>query len=128
MLGRVPFDRVDLVAASGHFSEVVVLGEELHDPDLITSGMVYQGSLLRKRGRFEAASRHLEIASTPTKGMYYVHCSTVYADSGQEAPLLQCIDRAFELASGQSESLAGLVSDFSLDDVLWARAGGFAEL
>jgi hypothetical protein len=45
------FDRLDFAAASGHFSEMIDLGIELNDPDIITIEMVYQGSLLRKRGR-----------------------------------------------------------------------------
>ncbi|MBE3565842.1 MAG: helix-turn-helix domain-containing protein [Thermogemmatispora sp.] len=135
MLGRMAVDRLDLAAAAGHFSEAIALGEELRDPDLLTIGMVYQGSLLRKRGRFEtaircfeAARQHLGSTSPATQGMYYVHLSTVYADSGQETPFLRCIEQALDLASSQQDSLAGLVNDFSLDDVLWAKAGGFSEL
>ncbi|WP_052890269.1 helix-turn-helix domain-containing protein [Thermogemmatispora carboxidivorans] len=135
MLGRMAVDRLDLAAAAGHFSEAIALGEELRDPDLLTIGMVYQGSLLRKRGRFEtaircfeAARQHLIGASPATQGMYYVHLSTVYADSGQETPFLRCIEQALDLVSSQQDSLAGLANDFSLDDVLWAKAGGFAEL
>ncbi|RAQ97722.1 helix-turn-helix domain-containing protein [Thermogemmatispora tikiterensis] len=135
MLGRMAVDRLDLAAAAGHFSEAVALGEELRDPDLLTIGMVYQGSLLRKRGRFstaircfEAAHQYLQGASTATQGMYYVNFSTVYADSGQHEPFLRCIDQALDLATTHKESIAGLANDFSLDDVLWAKAGGLAEL
>jgi hypothetical protein len=32
------------------------------------------------------------------------------------------------LAADQKESIVGLANDFSLDDALWAKAGGYAEL
>jgi transcriptional regulator with XRE-family HTH domain len=135
MRGRIAFDRLDFAIASGHFSEMIDLGYELHDTDIITMGMVYQGSLLRKRGRFETAIRCFEAAkpfadasSEPTQGIYYVNLSTVYADSGREKPFLQAIDTAIELAKDIKDSIAGLANDFSLDDVLWAQAGGLCEL
>jgi transcriptional regulator with XRE-family HTH domain len=135
MRGRIAFDRLDFAAASGHFSEMIDLGNELNDPDIITTGMVYQASLLRKRGRFEtsircfqAAKPYADAASEAVKGIYHVNFSTVYADSSQEKPFLEEIDRALELAKDMKESITGLANDFSLDDVLWAQAGGFSEL
>jgi transcriptional regulator with XRE-family HTH domain len=135
MRGRMAFDRLDLAAASGHFSEMIDLGNELNDPDIITTAMVYQGSLLRKRGRFETAVRRFEsakpfadAATEATRGIYHVNLSTVYADSGQEKPFLEAIDAALEIAKEMKDSITGLANDFSLDDVLWAQAGGFSEL
>jgi tetratricopeptide (TPR) repeat protein len=135
MRGRMAFDRLDFAAASGHFSEMIDLGEELRDPDIITMGMIYQGSLLRKRGRFETALRcferarpHANAASEAVKGIYHVNLSTVYADSSQEKPFIEAIDSALEIAKDMQDSITGLANDFSLDDVLWAQAGGFAEL
>jgi transcriptional regulator with XRE-family HTH domain len=135
MIGRIAFDRLDFASASGHFSEMIDLGQELNDPDIITMGMVYQGSLLRKRGRFETSIRCFEAAkpyaaasAEATRGIYHVNLSTVYADSGQEKPFLDAIDIALEIAKGMKDSIAGLANDFSLDDVLWAQAGGFSEL
>lgn len=135
MIGRIAFDRLDFATAAGHFSEMIDLGQELSDPDIITMGMVYQGSLLRKRGRFEtslrcfeAAKPHAEAASAATRGIYHVNLSTVHADSGQETPFLKSIDAALEIAKDMKDSITGLANDFSLDDVLWAQAGGFSEL
>lgn len=135
MRGRIAFDRLDFAAASGHFSEMIDLGNELHDTDIVTMGMVYQGSLLRKRGRFETALRcfeaakpYADISSEPTKGIYHVNLSTVYADSGEEKQFSQTIDTAIELAKDMKDSITGLANDFSLDDVLWAQAGGLCEL
>jgi transcriptional regulator with XRE-family HTH domain len=135
MRGRMAFDRLDFAAASGHFSEMVDLGQELNDPDIITTGIVYQGSLLRKRGRFETSIRYYEkakpyadAASEAVRGIYHVNLSTVHADSGNEKPFLHEIDAALEIAKDMKDSITGLANDFSLDDVLWAQAGGFAEL
>jgi transcriptional regulator with XRE-family HTH domain len=135
MRGRIAFDHLDFAAASGHFSEMIDLGQELNDSDIITMGMVYQGSLLRKRGRFETALRcfqaaksFADTASEATRGIYYVNQSTVYADSGQEKQFLQSIDASLEIAKDMKDTITGLANDFSLDDVLWAQAGGFSEL
>lgn len=135
MRGRMAFDRLDLAAASGHFAEMVDLGQELNDPDIITMGMVYQGSLLRKRGRFETSIRYYEkakpyadAASEAVRGIYHVNLSIVHADSSNEKLFLHEIDAALEIAKDMKESITGLANDFSLDDVLWAQAGGFAEL
>ena len=135
MRGRMAFDRLDFATASGHFSEMIDLGQELNDPDIIATGMVYQGSLLRKRGRFETAIRcykaakpYADAATEATRGIYHVNFSTVYADNSQEKPFLEEIDAALEIAKDLKDSITGLANDFSLDDVLWAQAGGFAEL
>lgn len=135
MRGRMAFDRLDFAAASGHFAEMVDLGNELDDPDIITMAMVYQGSLLRKRGRFETAIRCFEAAkpyanaaTEATQGIYHINLSTVYADSSQEKPFLDSVDAALEIASEMKDSITGLANDFSLDDVLWAKAGGYSEL
>lgn len=135
MRGRMAFDRLDFAAASGHFSEMIDLGYELNDPDIITMAMVYQGSLLRKRGRFETAIRcfeaakpYADAATEATKGIYHINLSTVYADSNQEDPFLDSVDAALAIATEMKQSITGLANDFSLDDVLWAKAGGFSEL
>jgi transcriptional regulator with XRE-family HTH domain len=135
MRGRIAFDRLDFAAAAGNFSEMIELGQELNDPDIITIGMVYQGSLLRKRGRFETALRcykaaepFAKAATDATRGIYHVNFSTVYADSGREKSFLEEIDAALEIAKDMKDTITGLANDFSLDDVLWAQAGGFSEL
>ncbi len=135
MRGRIAFDRLDFAAASGYFSEMIDLGQELHDSDIITVGMVYQGSILRKRSRFdtslrcfEAASNYAQVSSHSTQGIYHINKSTVYADAGDEHGFLAAVDAALNIATDMEDSLPGLANDFSLDDVLWAKAGGYAEL
>ncbi|MGH2481553.1 MAG: hypothetical protein ACRDHW_18015, partial [Ktedonobacteraceae bacterium] len=78
MLGKIAFDRLDYAAASGHFSEMIALGEELNDADIIAASMIHQGDILRKRGRFESAFRlftaaqpFADVAAPGVQGMRY---------------------------------------------------------
>jgi transcriptional regulator with XRE-family HTH domain len=135
MRGRIAFDRLDFAAASGHFSEMIDLGEELNDPDIITLGMTLQGSIFRKRGRFEHAIRcfnatkpYAGIASAGVQGVRYNLMARLYYDSGDEQGFLRAINPALEIAEHMKHSTAGLANDFSLDDVLQEQASGFTEL
>ncbi len=135
MMGKISFDHLDLAAASGHFSEMIDLGQELHDADIITLGMTLQGSVFRKRGRFEHALRCFEatqpyaaIASAGVQGVRYNLMARLYYDSGDEQGFLRTITPALEIAGHIRESIAGLANDFSLDDVLQEQASGYTEL
>lgn len=135
MIGKIAFDRLDLAAAAGHFSEMINLGEELHDPDIITLGMTLQGSLLRKRGRFEHATRcfnatkpYADVASAGVQGVRYSLMARLYYDSGNELEFLRAINLALEIAEHMKDSITGLANDFSLDEVLQEQASGYTEL
>jgi len=135
MIGKMAFDRLDLAAAAGHFSEMINLGEELHDPDIITLGMTLQGSLLRKRGRFEHATRcfnatkpYADVASAGVQGVRYSLMARLYYDSGNELEFLRAINLALEIAEHMKDSITGLANDFSLDEVLQEQASGYTEL
>jgi len=135
MQGKIAFDRLDFASASGHFSEMIALGEELNDADLITMGMSYQGSLLRKRRRFETALRRFEaakpfadVASSDVQGIRHTFMACAYADFGDEQGFLRAIDSALEIAAHMKDSISSLANEFTLDDVLQQKAGGFTEL
>ena len=135
MQGKIAFDRLDFAAASGYFSEMIDLGQELNDPDIITLGMVHQGSIFRKRGRFEQALRCFEatkpyatVASPSVQGIRYNLLARGYYDSGNEQGFLRAINPALEIAANMKESITSLANDFSLDDVLQEQASGFTEL
>ena len=135
MMGKIAFDHLDFAAASGHFSEMIDLGEDLHDPDIITLGMTLQGSIFRKRGRFEhaigcfnATKPYADIASPSTQGVRYNLMARLYYDSGDEQNFLRTIAFALEIADHTKESITGLANDFSLDDVLQEQASGYTEL
>lgn len=91
MRGKIALDRLDFAAAGGHFSEMIDLGNELNDVEIICVGMIQQGSLLRKRGRFHQAVRCFEIAkpyadASPhnIQGMRYNQMARLYSDYGDE--------------------------------------------
>jgi transcriptional regulator with XRE-family HTH domain len=135
MLGKIAFDRLDFAAASGHFSEMITLGQELDDPDIITVGMTQQGSIFRKRGRFEQAFRCFEavehqarIASHNIQGVRYLMMARGYYDFGDEQGFLRAINPALEIAAQIQDSITSLANDFSLDDVLQEQASGYTEL
>src|SRR5258707_807359 len=135
MRGRIAFDRLDFAAAAGHFSEMMELGQEVNDPDIVATGMLYQGSLLRKRGRFEtslrcfeAAKPYVDAASDATKGTYYLNLSTLHADAVHEKPFLQAIEGAMNVAQDMSPGIDSLANEFTMSDVLWANASGFSAM
>ena len=135
MQGKIAFDRLDFAAASGHFSEMIDLGQELNDADIIATGMVHQGSILRKRGRFEQALRCFEatkpfsnVASSSVQGMRYTQMARAFYDFGNEEGFLRVINPAIEIATNMKDSIDSLANEFSLDDVLCEQASGFTEL
>lgn len=135
MLGKIAFDRLDFAAASGHFSEMLSLGEELNDADVIATGMTQQGSIFRKRGRFEqafrcfeAAKKYADIASQNVQGIHYLMLARGYYDFGDEQGFLKAVNPALEIAAHTKDSITNLANDFTLDDVLQEQASGFTEL
>ncbi len=135
MLGRIAYDRLDFAGASGHASEMIDLGQELNDPDIIIVGMVRQGSILRKRGRyesalrcFEATNQYMEASSTDVQGQRLIHIAATYADKGDIEGFDRTIDAALELTGRLKPSISALVNEFSLEEVLLEQAAGSTEL
>jgi len=135
MMGKIAFDRLDFSTASGHFSEMIDLGHELNDPDIITLGMILQGNVFRKRGRFEHASRcfdatkpYANVASAGVQGIRHILIARLYYLSGNEQGFLRAINAALETAEQTKDSITSLANDFSLDEVLQEQAAGFTEL
>ena len=135
MIGKIAFDRLDFSTASGHFSEMIDLGHELNDPDIITLGMTLQGDVFRKRGRFEHASRcfdatksYADVASAGVQGIRHILIARLYYLSGNEQGFLRAINSALEIAEHTKDSIMSLANDFNLDEVLQEQAAGFTEL
>lgn len=135
MLGRIAYDHLDFIASSGHYSEMIQLGQELNDPDILTIGMVRQGSIHRKRGRietalrcFEAVKPYADAASEQVKGLRHLHTATAYADLGNEEGFTQAINLALDVASGLTPNISSLANEFTLDEVLLSQATGLSEL
>ncbi len=135
MQGRVAYDRLDFAAAAGHFSEMIDLGNELNDADVITLGMTYQGDVLRKRGRyetalrcFEAAGAYAKVASSNVQGKYHCTIARAHYMFGEEPKFLRAIDAALEVADGTKASISSIAGKVTLDEVLCEKAAGFARL
>jgi transcriptional regulator with XRE-family HTH domain len=135
MQGRIAYDRLDFTTASGHYSEMIDLGYELNDADIITMSMVRQGSILRKRGRFETALRRFEaakpyaaVASPSIQGVRHLHTATTYADMGNAQKFVEAMNLALDIASDLKPDISSLANEFTLDEVLLSQSTGFSEL
>ncbi len=135
MIGKIAFDKLDYTAASSHFSEMIALGEELHDSDIIASGMVHQGDVLRKRGRYEtaircfAAAQPFAAAAAPgIQGMRHQIMARAYAAHGDEQRFLRAIHTALEIAEHTQDTLDNLANQFNLVECLQEQAQGFTML
>jgi transcriptional regulator with XRE-family HTH domain len=133
MQGRIVYDRLDFAASNGHYSEMIDIGQELNDADIITIGMVRQGSILRKRGRyesalrcFEAAKSFAEVAAPNVQGARLVHIATAYADMGDEQQFYRYSSLALDIASDIQPDISSLANEFSVDEVLISQATGFS--
>jgi len=135
MLGKIAQDRLDYTAAGAHFSEMIDFGQELHDADIITTGMVHQADVLRKRGRFEAALRCFEAAAPYAKvatpcvaGRRLMIMGRAYAAHGDEDKFLRAADQSIEIASNIKATLDNLADEFSYCDALQEKAQGHTVL
>jgi transcriptional regulator with XRE-family HTH domain len=135
MMGKIAFDRLDYAAASGHFSEMQALGEELNDADIIASAMVHLGDVLRKRGRFETAVRCFEAgkpfadrAAPGIQGMRHQIMARAFSAYGDEQRFLRSIDQALEIAEHTQDTIDNLTNQFNLVECLQEQAQGFTML
>jgi transcriptional regulator with XRE-family HTH domain len=135
MRGKIAFDKLDYIVASSHFSEMIALGEELHDSDIIASGMIHQGDVFRKRGRYETAIRCFEAAqpfanaAVPgIQGMRYQIMARAYAAHGDEQRFLRTIQAALEIAEHTQDTIDNLANQFNLVECLQEQAQGFTIL
>ncbi|HEU5382838.1 MAG TPA: helix-turn-helix transcriptional regulator [Ktedonobacteraceae bacterium] len=135
MLGKIAFDRMDFVSAGGHFSEMIDLGQELNDADIIALGMVRQGDVLRKRARYETALKTFEaakpfaaVASLSVQGALHTNMARAFHYMGNEQKFSESINRALEIASSTEENIDSLANGFNFDLALQFQASGYTAL
>lgn len=135
MLGKIAFDALDYESAGKHFSEMVRLGQELNDADTIALGMIRQGDILRKRGRyamalrcFEAVKPYADASDYGIQGLRYLNRARAYYFLGDEMHFLRSIHPALELASQVKEGDNSLAYWFSLDVAFQFQASGYTAL
>lgn len=135
MLGKISFDRLNYIEASGYFNEMLQLGEDLKDPNIIALAMIHQGDIFRKRGRYELAIRRLDSAqpyadaSAPhISGTRWKILARVYFEYGLESAFLEAIDHAQDIALQTQSTLDTKYTQFNLVEVLQERAQGYTVL
>jgi transcriptional regulator with XRE-family HTH domain len=135
MQGKIAFDRLDYAAAGGHFSEMIDLGNELNDADLIALGMIRQGDVLRKRGRYETALRCFEaarpfsdVAAPSVQGVLHTNMARAFHYMGDEQQFQRSISAALEIGSRTQENIDSLANGFNLDLAFQFQASGYTAL
>ncbi len=135
MMGKIAFDQLRYTDANGHFQEMLALGEELKDPDIIVLSHIHLADILRKRGRYETAIHLLhatrpmaDTASLYVQGIRWQILARAHAAYGYIDPFLEAIDAAQTIAIGTRETLDTLCNQFSLVEVLQERAQGYTLL
>lgn len=135
MQGKIAFDRLNFRDASEHFQEMLDLGEELNDPDLIALAQIHRADLLRKRGRYEASVRILNALHSTTKrasiyvqGVHWQILARGHSIYGNMDQFLEAIDHAEEIATDMEETLDTQYNQFNLVEVLQEKAQGYTML
>lgn len=136
MQGKVAFDRLDFATANGHFQDMLELGEELHNPNVIGLAMMHQGDILRCRGRFEhaikcleAADKYAVVGSKSTNGLRWQQLARSYAEYGHKSAFELAINEAEQVARNlDANDLDATSNQFNLIDVLQERAQGYTLL
>lgn len=135
ILGKIAFDQLDFAPASGHFSEMIDLGQELNAADIIALGMIRQGDVLRKKGRYETALRCFEAAKPYAdasdhniQGLRHINIARACYFLGDEQQFLRAINPALEKAAQIREGSNSLAYWFNLDVALQFQASGYTAL
>lgn len=136
MLGKIHFDQLNYVLASGHFQEMQDIGHELKDNEIIALSLIHQGDMLRKRGRIELGIRALDAAQSfahasniCVQGVRWQTLARAYAASGQKALFLDAIDRAEDAANNIDEqNLDSLCQQFNSIEARQERGQGHTVL
>jgi transcriptional regulator with XRE-family HTH domain len=135
MQGKIAFDQLRYTDANGHFQEMLDLGEELGDPTIISSAQIHRADILRKRGRYETATRMLgalrptvEQAEDHIRGVYYQILARAHSQYGYENLFLEAIENAENIARDIKETIDTQYHEFNLIEVLQERAQGFTTL
>jgi transcriptional regulator with XRE-family HTH domain len=135
MLGEMAFDQLSFSEAYGHFQEMLDLGEELADNDIIALAMTRQADLLRKKGRYEAAFRRFQAvepyasnASKYVQGFRWQILARAYSLYGDAEGFQKAIDNAQEIVESTNATLDTVSNRFDLVQVLQERAQGYTIL
>ncbi len=135
MLGKIAFDQLRYTDAMGHFQEMLDLGEELGDPNIIALAHIHRADILRKRGRYETAIKVLNAiepivatANEHVQGIRWQILARAHSAYGQENLFLEAIDQAEDVATNTKETIDTQYNQFSLVEVLQEKGQGYTML
>ena len=135
MQGNIAFDQLRYAEANGHFQEMLALGKELNDPNIITLAQVRMGDILRKRGRYETAVGLLKSldpiakeSSLYVQGVRWQIIARAHSVYGKESAFLEAIDHAQAIAERTPETIETLSNQFNLVEVLQEKGQGYTML
>lgn len=135
MQGKIAFDQLRYTDAMGHFQEMLDLGEELGDPNIIALAQIHRADVLRKRGRYEVAVRLLtsirpiaESADEYVQGVRWQILARTHFAFGYKDLFLASIDNAEAIATTIRETIDTQYNQFNLVQVLQERAQGYTML
>jgi len=135
MLGKIAFDQLRYTDAMGHFQEMLDLGEEVRDPNIISLAHIHRADILRKRGRYETAIKVLDAirpivdtASEHVQGIRWQILARAHSVYGREDLFLKAIDNAEAIATDTKETIDTQYNQFNLVEVLQERAQGYTML
>ncbi len=135
MQGKIAFDQLRYTDATGHFQEMLDLGEELHDPNIISLAQIQRADILRKRGRYEVAINMLSVirptiqsADSYVQGVCWQILARAHSAYGDQDQFLEAIDNAEAIATNQKETIDTQYNQFNLVEVLQERAQGYTML
>ncbi|MBA2391457.1 MAG: helix-turn-helix transcriptional regulator [Ktedonobacteraceae bacterium] len=135
MQGKIAFDQLRYTDAVGHFQEMLDLGTELHDANILALAQIHRADVLRKRGRYEASVRILnsippieDLASRYIEGVRWQILARTHSGFGYEDAFLDAIDHAEEIATNTKETIDTQYNQFNLVEVLQEKAQGYTML
>ncbi len=135
MQGKIAFDQLRYTDAMGHFQEMLDLGEELRDPNIISLAQIHRADVLRKRGRYEAAVKLLnairsltESADEYVQGVRWQILARAHSAYGYKDLFLKSIDNAEEIATNIKQTIDTQYNQFNLVEVLQERGQGYTML
>ena len=135
MQGKIAFDQLRYTDAMGHFQEMLDLGEELKDPNIISLAQIHRADVLRKRGRYETSVRLLNAIHPITKGAdEYVQgvrwqiLARAHYSYGYQDLFLEAIEHAEDIAANITQTIDTQYNQFNLVEVLQERGQGYTML
>lgn len=135
MQGNIAFDHLRYTDANGHFQEMLDIGKELKDPDLISLAHIHMADIFRKRGRYETAIGLLnsilptvKTATSRVQGIRWQIEARAHSAYGKASLFEAAIEQAEQMSRNTKGTLDTFASQFDLVEILQEKAQGWSML